>query len=74
MVFAPADTRIIEMIGPRYDRDKMGGSLPYIRLAHLLGQQHTRIVGHSDGPVEMDHLAYQTYTDAPGQFVDALRN
>jgi hypothetical protein len=75
MVFAPPNTRIIEMIGPRYDRDKTGGSLPYVKLAYLLEQRHTRIVGHSDtGSVEMDYLPNETYTITPNQFVEALRN
>ncbi len=75
MVFAPEDTRIVELIGPNFAADKRGASLAYIRLAAIRGQNVTRVVGRSGGtPVEMNHPGFETYTIAPSDFERALRD
>jgi hypothetical protein len=73
MVFAPEETTIVEMIGPRYDRDRLG-SRSYIKFAPLLRQNVIRIVGKSDEsvPVHMNHLSYETYTIDPDEFRRAI--
>jgi Glycosyltransferase 61 len=75
LVFAPEGTRIIEMIGPRYDRDRLG-SRSYIRFAQLLRQHLIRIVGQSDQnvPIHLNHLSYETYTIDPAEFRRAIGN
>jgi len=73
IVFAHEGTRVVEMIGPRYDRDRLG-SRSYIKFAQLLCQNLIRIVGQSDErtPVHMDHLSYETYRIDPAEFRRAI--
>jgi capsular polysaccharide biosynthesis protein len=73
MIFAPEETTIIETIGPRYDRDRLG-SRSYVKFAQLLHQNLIRIVGRTDEniPVHMNHLSYETYTIDPVEFRRAI--
>jgi hypothetical protein len=73
MIFAPEGTKIIEMIGPRYNRDQLG-SRSYVKFASILRQNHARIVGHADEsvPIHMNHLSYETYTIDPTEFRKAI--
>lgn len=72
MVFAPKDTRVVELVGPRHEGNKL--SLAYANLAKLLGQSHARIVGRSDALAEVQpgHTPYETYTIDPDLFERAV--
>jgi hypothetical protein len=61
------------MIGPRYDRDRLG-SRSYVKFAEILHQNLNRIIGQSDEsvPVHMNHLSYETYTIDPAKFRRAI--
>jgi capsular polysaccharide biosynthesis protein len=68
MVFAPAGTEMIELIGPRFSDSPW--SSEYARIAQQSQQPLTRIVGQSgeQGSVEFDHLPYETYLIDPKEF------
>jgi capsular polysaccharide biosynthesis protein len=72
MIFAPPGTKIVELIGPSYHRVGTAAS-EWLRLAKLLHQEITRIVGQSDGlPIESNYPAYENYTIDPIIFEHAL--
>jgi capsular polysaccharide biosynthesis protein len=84
LVFAHRSAKIVEMIGPRFDRpwlqpDQQGwsgfSSQIYMKLSSLLGQNFVRLVGKSDCkvPVHMNHLPFETYIIEPAQFTAAIR-
>jgi len=73
IVFAPRETKIIEMLGPRYHRERPFHM--YEKLAEILGQTFVRVVGRSDEsqPVFMNHVPFETYTIDPDEFRRAIR-
>jgi capsular polysaccharide biosynthesis protein len=74
MVFAPRGAKIVEMIGPRFNREQ--GSRQYVTIASILDQNFLRIVGQSDEnkPIFMNHGPYETYTIDPNEFRRAIRD
>ena len=75
MVFAPRGARVIEMIGPCFNRNQLPASRCYVNIASILGQDFVRIVGRSDenDPIFMDHEPHETYTVDPNEFRRAIR-
>lgn len=75
LIFAPTSAKIVEMIGPRFNREQLV-SLIFMKLASILGQDFVRVVGKSDEtvPLHMDHLPFETYTIEPAEFLAAIRS
>jgi capsular polysaccharide biosynthesis protein len=76
MVFAPRGAKIIDMMGPRYNRERPLSLQPYLKIATTLGHNYVRIIGRSDEnePVFMNHVQHETYTIDPNDFRDAIRD
>lgn len=74
LVFAPKDTHVIELIGPRYGRDLSRGPLAFRHLASMMNLKFTRLIGRSDQatPVPDNHLPNETFTIDPREFSIAL--
>jgi len=72
MVFAPAGTKLVELIGPRFSESPW--SMEYARIAERSQFDFTRIVGQGDQPgsVEFDHLPYETYFIDPEEFENVI--
>jgi len=73
LIFGQPTAKIVEMIGPRLDRDQR--SLVSRKLAAALGQNFVRVIGKSDetAPVNMNHLPFETFTIEPVEFLAAIR-
>lgn len=71
MVFAPADARIIELIGPQYAGRRP--SAGYANLAKLLGQSHTQLVGQGGAELPHGHAPYESYTIEPAMLEQCAR-
>jgi Glycosyltransferase 61 len=73
IVFAPKETRVIELIGPR-------GGHPateleaYRQLAGFMNLEFSRAIGRSDmsAPIENDHLVNELFSIDPTEFAAAL--
>jgi capsular polysaccharide biosynthesis protein len=74
MIFAQRGAKIVEMMGPRLNRERQPSSLVYVNIAAILGQNFVRIVGRSDEPVFRNHTPYETYTIDPNEFRHAIRH
>ena len=74
LIFAPPTAKIVEMIGPRLDREQLV-SLIFRKLAAVLGQNFVRVIGKSDetAPVNMNHLPFETYTVELADFLAAIQ-
>jgi hypothetical protein len=72
MAFAPKGAELVELIGPRLSHSAW--SMGYVRLAQLLEQGVTRVVGQANerDAVAFDHLPYETYTIDPEEFATVL--
>jgi hypothetical protein len=72
MVFAPAGTKLVELIGPQFSDSAW--SMEYATIAQRSQQDFTRIVGQGDkrGSVEFNHLPYETYFIDPKEFESVL--
>jgi Glycosyltransferase 61 len=74
MVFAPRGAKIIEMLGPRYNRERPASLHPYVKIAAMLGQNFVRVIGRSDDkPILRNFVPYETYTIDPDEFRRAIR-
>jgi hypothetical protein len=80
MIFAPPTAKIVEMIGPRFIRDR---SFPnklippmFMKLASIVGQHFVRIVGLTDEnvPAHLNWLPFETYIIDPAEFSAAIRS
>jgi capsular polysaccharide biosynthesis protein len=73
-VFAARGAKIVEMMGPRLNREP--NSSLYVKIASILGLNFMRIVGRSDESklVFMNHGPYETYTIDPNEFRRAIRD
>jgi capsular polysaccharide biosynthesis protein len=75
MVFAPREAKIIDLIGPRYDRVRPAYLHPYAKIAAVLGQNFVRVVGRSDDkPVLWNFVPYETFNIDPNEFRRAIRD
>jgi Glycosyltransferase 61 len=74
MAFASPGTRIIELIGPRGDREQFGSLAVYRQLAKMMRFDFIRCVGSSDEhiPVENGHLPLEAFTVDPRAFAGTL--
>jgi hypothetical protein len=68
IIFLQKGRRVIELIGPRFNRE--AGSMVYLNLARHLNLQHSHMVGQSDelGPIKDNHAVNETYTIDPKEF------
>jgi capsular polysaccharide biosynthesis protein len=76
IVFAPRGAKIVEMMGPQFNRRQEPASRCYVKIASILGLNFVRIVGQSDEskPAFMDHGPYETYTIDPNEFRRVIRD
>jgi capsular polysaccharide biosynthesis protein len=75
MVFAPRGAKIVEMLGPRYDRERPASLHPYVKIAAMLGQNFVRVIGRSDDkPILRNFVPYEAYSIDPDEFRHAIRD
>jgi Glycosyltransferase 61 len=73
MVFAPANARILELIGPRCNNETAGSTTVYRALAGLMNLPFGRCVGEADSlPIENNHLVNESYRVSSAAFSQAL--
>jgi hypothetical protein len=74
MAFAPAGTRIVELIGPRGGREAGGAPAVYRTLATAMRFDFSRCIGASDERlrIESGHLPLESFTIDPASFSAAL--